>query len=239
MDLRGRRDASRLRRDLRPRRPAHGRRPVGVPDRADEQHRRRRRHRGPRLPDPLHHGPHRGAQVAAQGPPEHQDRGRDDERRGEPDRGHAQGGHGPDNRGPEPEGVLVRVRHGRAGRCAGRLREVPRQAVPRSPPGHDLPCGPGHAGADPRRPDRRGGGRRLRHRVVGRRRPDARVLRARSEAELRTPGPSTPGSATSIRPIIVNKDNLPPEGKYVAAETDVPSFFESKWDTEFGTGGGG
>ena len=52
------------------------------------------------------------------------------------------------------------------------------------------------------------------------------------------PAAGVPRRRRPVYDRIVTKDNLPPEGTYVAAETDVPSFFESKWDTEFGASGG-
>ena len=61
---------------------------------------------------------------------------------------------------------------------------------------------------------------------------------ARDKKPDQNPRPEYPGVGDLYTTVIVTKDNLPPEGKYVAAETDVPSFFESKWATEFGASGG-
>ncbi len=41
-----------------------------------------------------------------------------------------------------------------------------------------------------------------------------------------------------IEPTLITEENLPPEGEYPPPNADFVSYFDAKWATEFGTGGG-
>lgn len=46
--------------------------------------------------------------------------------------------------------------------------------------------------------------------------------------------PEYPGVGDLYTYEIINKDNLPPAGEYVAPKVDVPAYFAAKWKAEFG-----
>jgi ribose transport system substrate-binding protein len=60
---------------------------------------------------------------------------------------------------------------------------------------------------------------------------------ARKKDFDQSPRPEYPGVGNLYTIKMIDKDNLPPEGQYVAPDTDVVSFFKSKWQSEFGSQG--
>jgi len=58
---------------------------------------------------------------------------------------------------------------------------------------------------------------------------------ARGTAPSKANQPNWPGAGDLFSYGIVDKTNLPPKGQYVAPKWDVPSYFTSKWKSEFGS----
>jgi ribose transport system substrate-binding protein len=58
---------------------------------------------------------------------------------------------------------------------------------------------------------------------------------ARKKNFDQSPRPEYPGVGNLYTIKMIDKNNLPPENQYVAQDTDVVSFFKSKWASEFGS----
>lgn len=60
---------------------------------------------------------------------------------------------------------------------------------------------------------------------------------SRKTAFTKTAQPDYPGIGKTFFFKTITKANLPPKGQYVETPVDVPAYFQSKWDAEFGKPG--